>query len=365
MAFKEQADVGGGGTWLGRAAKKIKKNARQTKGATAIAGAVTGAIAPLTSSGTVGEYADGGYGDSDYGYGGGGGYDSDYDYDYDYEGGGYGGDDYYDATEVYMEYLNRLQAQAEAAYNRNMATLNDTYSKNASNLKSNLESTRGQLGASRDKSANDINADSESAMRQAYINNMLSRRDLQQRLTAQGMSGGASETTRASLENNYGNARNQIDTQRNASLADLDQTYNNNLAAALQQYNSQMSNLDLQKMQIQQEIENALTNFQSGYAANFSMLAPSNEAYLNALRSLQNNQSNFSYTGAVANNPYVGANVQQAQNGINSNYGEYLAQQLLNNGGSPQAVKTAAYNAYRNGQMSQEDLVNFINRYGL
>ena len=363
MAFKEQADVGGGGTWLGKAAKKIKKYGKQTKGAAAITGAVAGAVGPLTEAGSVGEYAGGGYGDGGYG-GSGGGYGS--DYDYDYEGGGYGGgDDYYDATEVYMEYLNRLQAQAEAAYNRNMETLNDTYSKNASNLKSNLESTRGQLGASRDKSMNDINADSESAMRQAYINNMLSRRDLQQRLTAQGMSGGASETTRASLENNYGNARNQIDTQRNASLADLDQTYNNNLAAALQQYNSQMSNLDLQKMQIQQEIENALTNFQSGYAANFSMLAPSNEAYLNALRSLQNNQAGFQYTGAVANNPYVGANVQQAQNGVNSNYGEYLAQQLLNNGGSPQAVKTAAYNAYRNGQMSQEDLVNFINRYGL
>jgi len=303
----------------------------------------------------------------------GGGYDgggySDYDYDYGYDDGGYGyydgGDDYYDASDVYMEYLNRLQAQAEEAYNRNMATLNETYDKNAANLRSNLESTRGQLDASRNKSVNDINMDSESAMRQAYINNMLSRRDLQQRMSAQGMSGGASETTRASLENNYGNARNAIDTQRNASLSDLDQTYNNNLASALQQYNSQMSSLDSQRMAIQQEIENALTNFQAGYAQNFSMLAPSNDAYLSALKALQNNQSGFSFQGATANNPYVGANVQQAANSVNSNYGEYLAQQLLMNGGSPSAVKTAAYNAYRNGQMSQEDLVNFINRYGL
>jgi hypothetical protein len=352
MAFKEQADVGSP-KWT----KSVKKASNVP-----LTGAVAGAVLPLTKAGSLGGYSSGGStgggggsSSSGSGYGGSG---------YEYEGYGYGGGggDYFDASSVYMEYLNRLQEQAQAAYDRNMATLNDTYERSMNNLRSNYDSTRGQLEASRNKSMNDINTDSEAAMRQAYINNMLSRRDLQQRLTAQGMSGGASETTRASLENNYGNARNQIDTTRGKNLSDLNETYNNNLAAALQQYNSQMSNLDMQKMQIQQQIENALTDFQSGYAANFSMLAPSNEAYLSALRALQNNQANFSFNGATANNPYIAANLQQASNGVNSNYGEYLAQQILNNSTSTAAAKNALYNAYRNGQIGQEDLVNFINR---
>ena len=278
---------------------------------------------------------------------------------------GGGGDNYFDASSVYMDYLNRLQAQAEASYERNMERIANAYNSSRQSLTDNYNSTRGQLDASRAKSANEINSDSEAAMRQAYINNMLSRRDLQQALTAQGMSGGASETTRASLENNYGNARNQIDTTRGKNLSDLEEVYNNNLAQARQAYNSNMANLDMQRMQLEQQAENALNNFEAGYAANFSMLAPSNEAYLNALAALTNNQNNFTYQGAVANNPYIAASMQQAQNGTNTNYAEYLAQQALMNGGSAAGVKSSLYNQYRNGQISQEDLVSMLNRLGI
>ncbi len=282
--------------------------------------------------------------------------------------GGYGGGDggsYYDASGVWQAYLDRLTAQAQAAYDRNMSRIASAYENSADSLRSNYDSTRGQLDSSANKSRNEINVDSEGAMRQAFINNMLSRRDLAQSMAARGLSGGATETTQASMENNYGNARNQIDTQRNSSLADLEQTYQNNLAQALQQYNSMMANLNQWRAQQEMAAEQALNNFESGYAANFSMLAPSNDAYLAALSALSNNQNNFSFNGAVANNPYVAANAQQANTVGDNNYAEWLAQQQLASGASGVGVRNNLYGQYRNGSISQEDLVSILNRLGL
>lgn len=275
--------------------------------------------------------------------------------------GGGGGGSYYDATAVWQAYLDSLRAQAQEAYERNMDRISEAFASSRDSLNSNYNSTRGQLESSADKSRGEINDDSEQSMRQAYINNMLSRRDLQQNMTAQGMSGGATESTMASLENNYGNARNQIDTQRNKSLKDLEQTFSNNLAQALQQYNSQMSALNQWRAQQEINAEYALTNFMQGYAQNFSSLAPSNDAYLAALSALANNQSGFSFTGTEANNPYYGANAQQANTVGNSNYAEYLAAQGL--GGN--VTRDALYNQYSKGQIAKEDLVALINRLGL
>ena len=117
------------------------------------------------------------------------------------EGYGYGYGGGYDASSVWQAYLDRLQAQAQESYARNMETIANAYDRSAGSLDENYDSARGQLESSANKSRGEINTDSEAAMRQAYINNMLSRRDLQQSMTAQGMSGGASETTMASLDN--------------------------------------------------------------------------------------------------------------------------------------------------------------------
>jgi len=274
---------------------------------------------------------------------------------------GYGGGGY-DATSVWQAYLDRLTAQAQAAYERNMERIASAYENSRNSLSENYDSTKGQLESAASKSRGEINSDSESSMRQAYINNMLSRRDLLQNMTAQGMSGGATESTMASLENNYGNARNQIDTQRNKSLKDLEATFANNLAQALQQYNSQMASLNQWRAGQEMAAENALNNFEAGYAANFSQLAPSNDAYLAALNALMGNQSGFSFNATAANNPYYGASVQQANNQNNTNYAEYLAAQgLLGNN----VTRSNLYNQYRNGSLSSEDLVALINRLGL
>ena len=77
---------------------------------------------------------------------------------------------------------------------------------------------------------NQLNDTTNDALKQAYINKMQTLRNLPQQMSAQGLNGGASETTLASMNNNYGNARNQLETERLKQLANLQNTYQNNLA---------------------------------------------------------------------------------------------------------------------------------------
>lgn len=94
-----------------------------------------------------------------------------------------------------------------------------TYQKAAAAQKENLNFATNQLT----DTTND-------ALKQAYINKMQTLRNLPQQMSAQGLNGGASETTLASMNNNYGNARNQLETERLKQLANLQNTYQNNLA---------------------------------------------------------------------------------------------------------------------------------------
>lgn len=112
----------------------------------------------------------------------------------------------------YAAYLASLQQQEQAA--RNAA-----YNVAANQQKQNLGYAQTQL----DDTTN-------AALREAYINKMQSLRTLPQNLTAQGLHGGMTETTLGSMHNNYANARNQLETQRQAQQADILNTYQNNMA---------------------------------------------------------------------------------------------------------------------------------------
>ena len=121
----------------------------------------------------------------------------------------------------YIDYeaIARAQAEAEAArlaalrqaaneaYERNMSRIESSYNNAAGNLRSNYDSTVDRLNAARDKSLGEVNADAEKSLQEAYINNMLTRKNLNQRLAAMGYNGGATETTMGSLENQYGASR--------------------------------------------------------------------------------------------------------------------------------------------------------------
>lgn len=240
-----------------------------------------------------------------------------------------------DVYSLYANYLAQQQAKAEASYQRNIQNINNAYNSARNYYDSNLASTRNTLKTSYDASKKDIDSDAEASLREAYINNMLNRKNLTQALTAQGLNGGASETTQASMLNNYGNARNNIETTQAKNLADLLRTYNGNLASAQNAWSSQMAQLELQKMQQLQAAENALANMQTASLGNIS----TDSSYLTALSSLMKAQSAFE--AAPTENPLLQNlyNTTQAdyQALADTSYQRYLQQQKLT-----EAEQTAA-----------------------
>ena len=287
---------------------------------------------------------------------GGGGYDGGYD-----SGGGGGGFDW-------AAYLAELQAQARAraeeAYKRNMERIATAYNSASANLKSNFDSTKERLGVARDNSMNDVNQDAESSLRQAYINNMLTKKNLNQRLSAMGYNGGATESTMAQLANNYGNSRTGINETLNKNITDLDTEYGNNLASALQSYNNAMSDLDLQRMSLEMEAENARQAAEASYSSSLASMMGGDSGYLAALQGVLASQNAYAYSPTEATNSFVPANVQQAASASSdsNNYAKYLQQALFqaSNGRSASNIKNDLFNAFSNGDLDFTSLYNIL-----
>ena len=87
-----------------------------------------------------------------------------------------------------------------------------------------------------------LDDDNASALQQAYINKMINARDMDQLLTAQGLTGGASETNIAKMLNNYANNRNSLNRTYNTNLRELLTGHESLLADALSAYNDKVAN---------------------------------------------------------------------------------------------------------------------------
>ena len=202
------------------------------------------------------------------------------------------------------ERLRREQERiAQNAYDRNMAALNDAYNQRGELLKQNYDSTVGTLNSSYDVSKGDVNNQSNQALREAYINRMLSQRNLAQNMAAQGLSGGLAESTMAGLSNNYGNARNNIEETRANNLSELENTYQNNLATALQNYNNQLAEDSAQKAAYQMQLESDLANLiASSYSDMYDNIPALTESYTAAMQDLLANQAAYSPVEATVTN---------------------------------------------------------------
>lgn len=262
----------------------------------------------------------------------------------------------FDWGAYYAELQAQAQARANEAYERNMARIASAYGAAYDSLRGNLDSTTDRLNAARDKSMGDVRSDAEDSLRQAYINNMMTRKNLNQRLSAMGMNGGATETTMSSLENQYGKSRSGINETLNKNISDLDMTYGDNLAAALQSFNSAKANLDLQRMQMENQAEAARQNAESS-----SMNAYMNidSGYMSALKAALANQANYQYDPSQATNDFVAGNAQQAQSASEgSKYARALQQAMLEatnntvNGGT--LAQLSGYNANTLAQLIAE-----------
>lgn len=209
----------------------------------------------------------------------------------------------YDSSvmDAYLDYMNQLQEQqrqaADATYNSNVAAMNNAYEQRSGLLKNNLDSTLKNLQTDYDASKASINNDAEKSSREAYINNMLSKKNLAQNMAAQGLSGGASETTMAGMENNYGNARNEIATTANENLGNLLDLYNKNRNSAQQAYNDQLAADALQKAQYMTQFENDRQNMLAQvYDSQLSKLMSLDPSFVAAMSGYTSSQAGYSPT---------------------------------------------------------------------
>jgi len=222
----------------------------------------------------------------------------------------------------YEEYLRQQREAAQNAYDRGMSALNNAYDSQMNSLSSNLGETKNQLLNAYNRSKTNVNNDAESSLRQAYINKMMSQKNLAQQMSAQGLTGGATETTMANMLNNYGNARNNINTTVNSNLSNLEGNYNDSLSQAMQAYNSAVANANLQKAQQQMSLENALANNEISALGNYqSLLQRDNENYLDLLKSAISNSMKYTYSPTKASNNVQAVALNQASNpALTTNY---------------------------------------------
>lgn len=196
-------------------------------------------------------------------------------------------------AEAREKQLAEMKAAAQAAYDRGVNTVNSAYANQLSSLSNNLNETKSQLENSFNRSRDNINIEAADALRQAYINKMLSNRNLTQQLNAMGINGGAAETTLARMLNNYGNARNQIQVNQGRNLSSLEGNYNDNLSQVMQAYNTAVANAEMQKAQQIMELENALANNQIAALSDYMGYSNSGDSdYYNILRSALANMQN-------------------------------------------------------------------------
>ena len=92
----------------------------------------------------------------------------------------------------------------------------------------------------------ELNANIENQLRELYIARMMADRALPVQMSAQGINGGAAESTIAGNRNQYQNNRNALYQDANAKLADLLNTYNTSVNSNEQNLAQQMANLKMQ-----------------------------------------------------------------------------------------------------------------------
>lgn len=173
-----------------------------------------------------------------------------------------------DLAAMYASILAQQQAARQAAYDAAAAAQKQNYDYNVSQ----------------------VNKAADKALQEAYINKMNAARTMQQNLSAQGLGGGMSETTQASLLNNYENSRNNTENSRSDNLTSLGNTYQNNMAqlraqlmsgqaADLAQYTTNLMNL-------------AATNGISPTSMDQASVSnPTNNLYYQYLQQLLNSQT--------------------------------------------------------------------------
>ena len=141
----------------------------------------------------------------------------------------------------YGAIAHKIEQSLRDSLNESIAARKDAYNSTKATYDKNLEAQMGQLKDAYDFGSGKVNAGADSSLQQAYLNKMDNMRTLPQMMSAQGLTGGMTETTNARLLNAYGNNRNNIERGRADNLADLLNVYQTNTGKAQQDYNTRLA----------------------------------------------------------------------------------------------------------------------------
>lgn len=230
--------------------------------------------------------------------------------------------------------LADLQAQqraaAEEAYRNGMANLDKSWNAKTGALSDNLKNTLASLARQYQNSKNEVNADADKSFREAYVNYMQNRKNINQNLSAQGLSGGAAESTMAGMYNNYGNSRNDISTTLNDNLASLENLYQDNMSEAQSAYNTQYAQALSDYLNYQNQMEqNLASNIIGSYGNMVSSLGNLNSGYTDALYGLLQKQAEYAYKNSKATNALDNVSTESLNNiGSVTDYAKNLMSQM-------------------------------------
>ncbi len=213
-----------------------------------------------------------------------------------------------------------ILAQKQAALDKAIGSVNSAYNQKRNLLNQNYNSSVNSLRNQYNNSANELQNDAAKSLKEAYINKMLTQKTLGQQLSAQGFSGGATESTMAGLHNNYGNARNNINTTLNDNLTSLNNTLQNNLATLEQNYNSALADAETARANAiaQLSLDNTSTDLSS--------LLSSDSTFMKRIQEALANQAAFQGTPTEAINTVSKINTEQANDmGNATQYAKYIA----------------------------------------
>ena len=236
------------------------------------------------------------------------------------------------SASVQSAYLQQLEAQrqrqeelaaqrqqiAQDAYDRNKSAYETAFAERKATLDSNLADTMNNLKSDYDASKGSINTDSANSLREAYVNYMNNRKNLNQALSAQGITGGAAESTIAGLGNTYGNARNAIDVATLDNLSELERLYAQNRSTANQNYNNQLASDALAKANFMTQLESDLaSSIAQAYTDRINALSKIDDNYYGMMAELASAQKAYTPTAEIsANNAPADVTAYQADSNI-------------------------------------------------
>lgn len=151
---------------------------------------------------------------------------------------------------AYDDYIDELEKQRV----NSLAAMQSAQAANESAVRGQVDQLVSQINALRPQYQQQY----EDNTRGAYVENMIAKRDLPQQLSAQGITGGLSESSALALESDYQNA----------------------LQAYKRDHQNKLTDLDNQVNQVRMQGNNQLASMAADYN---SMLASANENYANSI----------------------------------------------------------------------------------